>query len=67
MLCFLLAVSTHRQSRTQTGTRRIARWVSLSGVFHEEEGTRRAVAQGRSLGRNGAEGSKPAEEEVGEV
>lgn len=49
-----LVADTHRQSRTQPGARRITRWVSLSGIFHQEKGTRRAVTQRRSLRRKRA-------------
>lgn len=55
---------THRQSRSQTGTGRITRWLSLSNIFHEEKGTRRAVTQRRSLRRKGALARKSGEKKA---
>lgn len=67
LLYFLLAAGTHRQSRTQTGTGRITCWVSLSSIFHEEKGTRRAVTQRRSLRRKGALALTSGEKKVRKV
>lgn len=67
LLYFLLVEGTHRQSRTQTGTWRITRCVSLSSIFHEEKGTRRAVTQRRSLGRKGALALMSGEKKVRKV